>query len=49
MGDARAARSEMKGVMGGVLQAYVAILGRGGEHWTALARAGAYSRLDESK
>ena len=23
--------------------------GRGGEHWTALARADAYSRLDESK
>ena len=28
MGDARAARSEMKGVMGGMLQTYGAILGR---------------------
>ena len=27
MGDARAARSEMKGVMGGMLQAYGAMLG----------------------
>ena len=49
MGDARAARSEMKGAMSGEEQALGGDAGAYGEHWTALAHADAYSRLDESK